>query len=229
MEKKFDWKKYIITFSITLAIFLTALYTSSYFNQKRIQDIRATEEKISVDILSLETQFDLLQELSCKDIKENPVLSQELNSLAKRLAFAEEQLGTDNDEVLALKRSYTILQIKDYILMKRVSEKCKDFNPVFVFYFYSNSGDCPDCNREGYVLTFLREQYPQLRVYAFDYNLDLSALRTLVNLNNVEKNLPALVISDTVYYGFQSREDIELAIPDLEDLRETATSTVKTD
>jgi hypothetical protein len=82
-------------------------------------------------------------------------------------------------------------------------------------YFYSNKGDCPDCQKEGFVLTKLGEDYPELRVYSFDYNLDLSALQTLISIYNVEKKLPAILINEKAYYGFQSVDDIKNAMPAL--------------
>lgn len=214
---------------ITGVIFFTALYMSNTFNDRRIAELQDIEGRISTDIIALETQFALLEGLSCEALAENSVLSQELNSLERRLAFTEGQLGVDNPKVLALKKSYSLLQIKDYLLMKKVSEKC-GLDPIFIFYFYTNEGNCDDCIREGYVLTFLREQYPRLRVYSFDYNLDLSALRTLIAINEIKNELPALVINEEVYYGFQGREEIESVLP-IEDLREpeeeSATSTDK--
>ena len=222
--RQFDFRRYIAAFAITAFIFFTAIFLSNYFNEKRIEEIRSMEERMSIDILSLETQFDLLEESSCNDISENSVLSAELNSLSKRLNYTEAQLGYDNETVDILKRKYSLLQIKDYLLMKRVAQKC-GLSPVFMLYFYSNRGDCKDCTRAGHVLTYLREQYPTLRVYSFDYNLDLSALKTLTSINGVENNLPAVVVEDKVYYGIQSLEDIESLLPILETLREEATST----
>lgn len=221
-----DWKKYVVVLIITALVFFTALFLSDKVNERRFAELQDIENRISTDILSLETQFDLLEELSCKDLTENSVLSQELNSLEQRLSYTEGQVGTDHPEVLRLKRSYTLLQIKDYLLMKRVSEKCK-LDPIFIFYFYSNEGDCQECEREGYVLTYLREQYPRLRVYSFDYNLELSALKTFININDINDDLPALVIEDNTYYGFQSTEAIEAILP-LEELRDEAATTTST-
>ena len=209
------WKKYIFAFVITSIIFATAIAASNYFNNKRIAEIESIESRIAVDILSLETQFDLLQQLSCADVFQNPVLSSELETLGERLDFAENSLGVDNPEVMKLKRSYTLLEIKDYLLMKKVTEKCP-LNPTFIFYFYSNEGDCPSCVREGYVLTALKQKYPDLRVYSFDYNLDLSALKTLIAINKVEDKLPALIINNKAYYGFNDVENIEKILPELE-------------
>jgi len=218
------WKKYALAFVITAAIFATAIFVSAKLNDRRIAELQQTEARISIDILSLETQFDLLQELSCSDITDSSVLSAELGTLGSRLDFTEQQLGANNAEVLRLKQQYSLLEIKDYLLMRKVSEKC-GLKPVSVLYFYSNEGDCPDCDREGSVLTFLREEYPQLRVYSFDYNLDLSALKTLLTITKLNGTLPALVIKNKVYYGFKSVEDMQKILPELATLKATATST----
>lgn len=218
---KIQWQKYALVFVITAAIFGTAVYANSLLNDRRVANIQSIQQKISTDILSLETQFDLLQELSCKDISENSVLSGELNSLASRLAFTEGALGSTNAEVVSLKQQYSLLQIKDYLLMQRIAEKCS-LKPVFVLYFYSNAGDCEDCTRMGHVLTYLREEYPKLRVYSFDYNLDLAALRTLIAINKVEGTLPALIVGGNLSYGYKEPEDIEKLIPNIKDLKEEA-------
>src|SRR6478609_9390543 len=96
------WQKYILAFLITAAIFGTAFYVETKLDQQRIADIQAAEQSVSVDILSSETQYELLGNLDCKTIEENPILSTELNSLASRLSVAENNLGTTNPEVIQL-------------------------------------------------------------------------------------------------------------------------------
>ena len=218
-------QKYILVFIITAAIFATAFYVATRLDSRRLADIRATQESVSIDILSSETQFALLGTLDCKTISENPILSTELNSLASRLSVAEENLGATNAEVIRLKKQYSLLQIKDYILMQQVSQKC-NLKPVFVLYFYSNQGNCSECGPAGDVLTYLRTQYPGLRVYSFDYNLDLSAVRTLISLRGLQGQLPALVINDRPpVYGFKTFEEIQTLIPELKTLSTTTAAT----
>ena len=110
--------------------------------------------------------------------------------------------------------------------MQEISRKCGE-KPVFVLYFYSNEGDCDDCTRAGEVLTYLRQQYPGLRVYSFDYHLDLSALQTLITLRRVNgERLPAVIINNrTPVYGFKNVEEMQELIPELATL---ATSTPQT-
>jgi hypothetical protein len=204
-----NWKKYLIVLIITGVIFGTALYVSDYFGQKKIQDIKNIQDKLAIDILSSETEFSLLENASCKDIASTTALSAELGSLEDKLSYTEQQRGTNDPDVLSLKQNYSLLEIKDYLLMKQISVKCKT-TPVSIIYFYSNKdGECPDCQKEGYVLTQLRTDYPSLRVYSFDYDLDLSALKTLLSINKIKGNLPALVIGDDTFYSFQSLDTLE--------------------
>jgi hypothetical protein len=213
MNKTIDYKKYLFSFLITSVIFGTAIYLSNYFGQKKIEEIRNIQDKISIDILSSETQFSLLEESSCENVGTGS-LSTELSNLEAKLSYTENERGVDDPEVVTLKKYYSLLEIKDYLLMNKISEKCKK-TPLSIIYFYSNSDSCGDCEKEGYVLTRLRETYPDLRVYSFDYDMDLSAIKTLISINKVKNELPALVIKGKVYYGFKNVEDVEKLIPEL--------------
>ena len=223
---KINSKKYIYSFVITVIIFGTAIYLSNYFGQKKLAEIRSIQDKIAIDILSSETQFSLLEESLCKDVGVGS-LSTELGNLENKLTYTENERGAKDPEVQTLKRYYSLLEIKDYLLMNRISEKCKK-TPLSIIYFYSTDDSCPDCQREGFVLTKLRETYPELRIYSFDYNLDISAVKTLISIKKVKGELPAIVIKDKTSYGFQSIEDLEKAIPELQILKAQNANSVAT-
>lgn len=206
-------QKYILVFILTCFIFFTAFSISNYLNNKKIDQLKSIEDKISIDTLSLETQFSLFEEIKCSDIK-NTVISTELNTLSDKLTYAEEQKGIDNAEVINLKKFYSLLEIKDYILTKKINTKCGT-KTNSILYFYS-SKTCDDCRKQGYVLTSLREKNPGLRVYSFDYDLDVSALKTLISLYKIEKTkLPALVIKENAHFGFQDFGALQSIIPSL--------------
>lgn len=229
-----DSKKYIVAFTITAVIFGTAIFVSNIIGQKKLEDVRDIENRVALDILSSETQFALLEETSCKDISPG-FLSKELGSLGEKLIYAENQTEFDVEDLEYLKRSYFLLEIKDYLLMKRLTEKC-GIKPTFILYFYSTKKDiCEDCEKMGYVLTTLRDKYPDLRVYSFDYHFNVDAINTLVSIYKVESDLPAMVINTQTYYGFYSVEDLEKTVPALRELaakaktlEKTATSAPKT-
>ncbi len=210
-QSSFEWLKYIITFVITAGIFITVFYVTKIVNEQKLSEIKSIQDKIAVDLLSSETQFSLLKRSTCTQ-DGNSLLAPEIGTLGERLAFMENQLGTDNADVVGLKKYYSLLQMKDYLLGLELSQKCS-FKPIYILYFYKNK--CTDCEKQGYALTALREKYPELRVYSFDADLDLSAISTLETIYKVSEDLPALVINEKLYTGFQSIETIEKLIPEL--------------
>lgn len=187
---------------------------SGYFNNKKIDQVKSIQDKISIDILSSETQFSLLSELSCQDVSRSN-LSSELNSLAEKISYSEENIGNKDTDIIELKKFYSLLEIKDFLLMKKINERCNT-KTYSILYFYTTANNCSECIKQAYVLTSLREKYPDLRVYSFDYNLDLSALRAMISIYKIEDTkLPAIVVSDKLTTGFQSIEDVEKLLPSM--------------
>lgn len=216
-------KKYIIVFFITAGIFAVAFFVSNYINDRRYEVIKTTADKISIDILSLETQFELFQESSCQSLT-NSVLSDEINALADKLSYAESQRGINDEDVITLKKYYSLLEIKDYLVMQKVDKRC-DVNPISILYFYTNKEDCEDCTKQGYVLTKLRMDHPALRIYSFDYDLDLNAIKTLISLYKIPEELPAIVINGKTYTSFKDVEDIRKILPELAIVASTTATT----
>lgn len=210
-REKTDWLKYFYTFVITALIFITAIYISNYFGDKKMSQLKTMEDKISLDILSSETQFSLLAESSCKNISDN-TLSREVGQLGDKLLYTEEKVGADNQDFQNLKTYYSLLEIKDYLLMKKISEKCND-KTVFILYFYSNKS-CTDCQNEGYVLTKLHDMYPKIRIYSFDYDFNIPTIETLKSMYGIENKLPALFVNGKVQYGLKNIDQIKKIIPE---------------
>lgn len=202
----------LIALVIAGAITGTVAFAINYLNNARVAELSAIENKLSIDTLSIDTQFSLLAATPCDSVASTTTLAGELSDLGTRLAYAENQLGTDNEQVIRLKERYSLLEIRDYLLMRQLASAC-GIKPVTVLYFYSNAGDCSDCDKAGYALSYLRTTYPALRVYSFDYNLDLGALKTLIAVTRIEKNLPAFIINGKRSYGFTSLEDLEKQFP----------------
>ena len=214
-----SWKKYIYAFIITLFIFFTAMYASNYFNSQKIDQVKTTENKLSIDILASETQFALLGEVSCKDI-EKSTLSRELGELGDKLAFLENTSGENGADFITMKKYYSVLEIKDFLLTKKLGSKCPNA-PVSILYFYTN--DCTECTKIGYALTNLHNKYPQLRIYSFDDNLDLPLVKTLADIYDINDKMPAVVINEKLLNNIKNIDDMEKALP--KRIRDTASST----
>ncbi|MFZ2149787.1 MAG: thioredoxin family protein [Minisyncoccia bacterium] len=210
MNNNIDWKKYLIVFLITMGLFFTASYVSNYFGDKKINQLQNIQDQIAIDILSSETQFSLLSELSCKNISDS-VFSRELGELGSKLEWSENNLGSDA-EVSYLKKYYSLLQIKDYLLAKRISERC-GIKSAFILYFYTTAENCTLCREESLVLSKLRSEYPELRVYSFDYSTDLSAVKAMIQIYKIKDTaLPALVIDGDALNGFHGFDELSALV-----------------
>jgi thiol-disulfide isomerase/thioredoxin len=202
-----NWKKYVIVLFITAGIFATAFYLSNYVGNKKIEQLKTIQDQISIDVLSSETQFSLLSELSCKNISDS-VFSDELSELGSKLSWSQDNLG-NTAEVSYLQKYYSLLEIKDYLLNKQISSRCGT-KAAFILYFYTNPTNCTLCNDEATVLSALRTKYPNLRVYSFDYSTDLSAVTSMLQIYKIKDTaLPALVIDDNVLTGFHSIDELD--------------------
>ena len=225
-ETSIDWKKYLIVFFITAGLFLIAIYMSNYFSNKKLVQLKGIQDQISIDILSSETQFSLLSELSCKSVSDS-VLSGELDQYGQKLDWSEQNLGS-SDEVSYLKKYYSLLEIKDYLLMKQISSRC-GVKSAFILYFYTTADNCTQCANESLVLSTLRDKYPDLRVYSFDYSTDLSAVSAMLKIYKIKDTLlPALVIDDDVLTGFHPMDELEKRVEDSFKLQETKPKAITT-
>jgi glutaredoxin len=98
------------------------------------------------------------------------------------------------------------------LLTKRIAERCKQkINTIF--YFYGSKDACSECVKQGYVLDALREKYQALRVYSFDYNLDLSTIKALNSIYKIQNTLPSLVVNGKTVSGFKTVEELESLLP----------------
>jgi|GEM_PF-154717 len=200
-----DRKKYFIILFITVGIFLVVFAFVSMVNKSKRENIDDLQRKITIDLIATETKFDLLKTVPCKSVQDS-LLSKELHELTEKLAFAENNQGSDNPAVQELKKNYTLLQVKDYLLMQEIFKKC-DVHDDTILYFY-NSG-CDDCRKQGYVLTEFKQQYPNVRIYSFDVDLDFSVIDTFVSLYDFKAVYPTMIIHDTAYQNMLSVEDLE--------------------
>lgn len=205
-SENIDWKKYFIVFLITIGLFLTASYVSNYFGDRKFDQLQTIQDEIALNILSSETEFSLLSELSCKNIT-GTTLSQQLDEFAGKLEWGQQNLGP-SDEVTYLKKYYSLLQIKDYLLMKNVSKRCGN-KAAFILYFYTTAENCTECERQSIALSSLRATYPELRVYSFDFSTDLSAVQALLKIYKIEDTkLPALIVDDELLTGYHDMDEL---------------------
>lgn len=215
MITKLQWKNYITALVITVGIFIVVIFLSRFATDQKIKTIQDAQDLIALDIISSETQFSLLSELSCRNIDASS-LSKELRSMEAKIHYTETNKLTDKEGLLKLKKFYFLLEIKDFLLLRKINERCGNA-AIPIIYIYTT--DCSECVKQGYVLTALQEKYPELRVYSFDYSVDLSALHALLSIYKVSGDqFPVMIIGERIYTGLMSLDDVEKTVPTISKL-----------
>lgn len=222
---KIDYSRYIISFIITVAIFSTAFYISNSLSNRKVDVVKNIQDDVAIDILSNETQFDILREAPCSSL-DYSLLSDELSELGNKLSVTENELGADETKVLYLKKYYYLLEIKDYLLSKKIADKCASKKQAFIMYFYASG--CDECEKQGYNLTRLREKYPDIKVYSFDFDTDLSAIDAIKKVFKLKAEFPIMIIEDKAYYGFKDLSELENLLPESFKINPSASSTATT-
>ncbi len=235
-----SFKRYIIVFIITGIIFAFTFWLSNQLSAGKVREVRDLEDQIALNILSTETRYSLLENSSCDHLSTNNTndigLNSELNDMAHRVKFMASQLGVNDEKVISLKKYYTLLQIKDYLLTKELYNRCGT-HIVSILYLYQE--DCAECVKQSIILDDLANRYPEIRVYWIDKDLQTPALDTLISILNI-KSTPSIVIRNKVYDSLQTTADIESYIPQIAvwkkaaekkeaDAKKKPTTTIKTE
>lgn len=200
MKRDISLKNVGLAFSLATIIFFAGVFIGANIVERKYGQVTTLISDFQLQTQSVDMQFTLLAEEPC-DAIDSAYLVDELTMLTKRLEFLENLYGEDHSEIQTLKRHYSLLQIRHWLLFRRAQAECEEANSDLVIYFYSNER-CDECNRQGVTLTTFREKYPQdVKVYAFDMNLNDPAVRTLRDLHGVSR-APSIVFNDELIEGY---------------------------
>lgn len=213
LRKRIKKSKYAIVFGMTITIFLFGLLVGSVFTSQKLADVRDLQDGLRSDTLDLEVVYTLLEQNPCEYVNMS-LLVEDLQDVAERVDYLEGELGKDDENVLRLKKYYSLLQLRQWLFEERVRAECAQ-NKTVVLYFYDNEpGACPNCEEQGFILSYLRKKYPeQLSVYSFDVKTESEAVQAVIRRYGIN-SVPTVVLNEELLTGFQSTEQLEeLIIP----------------
>ena len=208
-RKKIQFSKYIAAFAITLLVFIAGVALGSSSDRKKLAIVDDIEQDIKMNTMGTEIQYLLMTDSPCTFVNSTQ-MAIELGNLGSKLTFMESQLGTDDKRVLELKEYYHLLELRHWLFLKKAKEEC-DKNFELVLYFYSNKGDCRDCEEQGHVLTYVHKKNPAFNIYSFDVNINNPALNTLKERYNI-RTTPTIIINETIHEGFMSTDEVMEAL-----------------
>ena len=208
-ERKIDITKVVSVLAITVLLFVAGILFGQFLTNQKYADIKTIDQNLVLELQDLEVQTALASNYPCSNFALY-ALGDRIDELGSKITSLENQIGKNNPKVIELKRPYTLLLIKHYLLIKDRISKCNE-NYVTILFFYSNKPENVDASeRQGYIFGFLANKYSydKVKVYSIDGDLDLGTIKALKNLYNVTV-YPTTVINDQVLVGFHSKEEFE--------------------
>ncbi len=207
-KSSYDLNKYAAAFAIAALLLITGIFIGNYLNNQKILAINEMQNNLKYELMSMELQELLFEQDPC--LAHITFLEDTLSETSDKISFLEDQLGKTNSQVIELKKYYSILEIKHYLLMKERKEKCKT-DDIIILFFYSNEKEfIEESEKQGYVLSYFAEKYgrEKLKVYSLDGNLNLGIIQDLKQIEDISV-FPTTIINDQHYIGFHPREDFE--------------------
>ena len=208
MEKR-TARRLLSAFAIATLVFLLGIFIGETMTNAKVNQIINIAEEIRLEILDLELQQSLSEYEPCGTTYLYS-LGSKLDDIGARLAYLEEELGKQDEKVIALKKPYTLLQVRHYLLIKQRTQECNE-NYIVILFFYSNKREyIQDSEKQGYVLKYFSDKYgyQKTKAYAIDVDLDLGVVEMLKEKYDVEE-YPTTVVNEIVFEGFTPQEEFK--------------------
>ena len=222
------WTIIILAVVISAVLYLAGVYSGLYANKilekKTEQEITSIKEGTEQQMQRLEEYIGFLEsnqgsmwlELSfLETLSEDEIcnfseislksLFEQLDYYWKRLPFRIEEYERDNqplsEEYLALKKEYTQLSMRTWILARKRYNKC-DTKIVHGLNFYTT--DCELCAKQGEEIdkfsSELREKGVDALIFTIDLNSEEPIVKFLKQYYSIQST-PALLINSRIYQG----------------------------
>lgn len=209
--RKVSTEKYIIAAIITIGIFLFGLLLGLVIEGKRVAYIESVSKQQNLEYSSLQLQYAFMDQLSkeenCDAVSrtfEDNIKN--LESTRKRLEEFGQDSSLNKEDFNLLKREYVLAQVRYWLLARRTKELCQK-EIATILYFYSDDKECPDCNKQAFVLTYLKKLFQdKLLIFSFDTKQqDEPMIPILKHTYNITK-YPSLVIGGGKFEGMMDKE-----------------------
>lgn len=210
MVKKINWKTYTVAAVITLVVFCLGIGLGYLISNKKYDIMRSDLENISLRQRDIETELLLINSIgvkSCETLNyEIEKTASQSAELGQKVSYYDNEM-IKNPEFYTIKRQYIINLIQLWSYWELFKKNCNS-SVNTILYFYSIKS-CDDCQAQGFVLSFLKEKYPEkIMTFALDKDEDLYSLNLVKNIYNVTK-APTLIINEKKYEGLKDINELK--------------------
>ena len=204
VKRKLSVGIYLTALIITVLIFSLGVYVGSVIDEN-------AKVKVEGELVDLEENLYLSRIMLLMEDKTGnfcPIYLEKLDTvnserelIGDRLEYLENVRGlTDN----TVKEKYYYLEFENYLLMKKMEEKCGSKNKIILFFY----DDGEESKKQGETLDTFRKNNEEVKVFSFDGNSDSAVVRVLKKQYNIGQ-YPAIVFEGDNLKGMQSLGQLE--------------------
>ena len=205
--------KYVIAGAITLGVFLLGLFLGLAIEGKRVNYIESLSRMQNLDFSSLQLQYAFIdqmsQEKNCLAVQET--FEQNINNLESariRLENFDRDATLNKNELDILKNEYILAQIRYWMLAERSRSLCGT-DVVTILYFFSDEKECPDCDKQAFILTYLKKRFKdKLLIFSFDSQFESEPMIPLLRKTYNVTEYPTIVVGGASKGKFQEKDEL---------------------
>ncbi len=208
----------IITFAIIISIMLygagvlSGLYANKIVKEETRETVESLEEYVDIldqNIKSAQLEQIFIETLDHEDMCKYSSISMnrlvgQLREYWARLPFrieAYEQNAELSENYLSIKKDYTQLSIRTWIIANSIYEKCNtDLIPVLYLYDIN----CSSCVEQGQELDrlqqFIFKKSGEILIFTVDIDSDELLLNNMATYYNITST-PAIIVNDQILPG----------------------------
>jgi len=204
--RKYKIHNYFVLVLIIGIVFIAGILFGKSIESKDMADVSRFINDLELNTESFVVEQELLGTIDtdCSLAKSRiDDLSSELYELGLRLNDPNAKVELGEDSFNLMKRKFHLMQIRTYMLLIKLKNKCETDDQIILFYY---GKDDPESEEQGKVLDEIGKRF-NIKVFAieFQYSKELSFLEKSYNITQT----PSVVINyDKVMQGFSSYADI---------------------
>ena len=204
VKRKISWRIYITAGVITLVVFSLGVGLGFFISNEKYGIIKYDLENLQLKQKDIELELLLISsigEKSCETLRYEIEKTTSLSSeLGEKVSYYDREM-IKNPEIHIFKKQYIITLIEFWNYWELFKKNCNS-SVNTILYFYAIK-DCSECQAQGFVLSFLKDEYPEkIMIFALDKDEDLYSLNLVKSVYNVTI-APTLIINNEKYEGLK--------------------------
>lgn len=205
--------RYVVAAVMTLCIFFLGLMLGLIIEDKRIRLMQAEDLENKLDFSSMQLQYEYINQLSlennCPAIIET--FDENIKKLDESRIRVEEYSRSskiNKDDFNRIERDYTIAQIKYWLFAKKQKHIC-NLDYVSILYFFAEDKSCLDCNKQSFVLTYLKKLFgSEILIFSLNANFTEEPMIELLQKSYNVTEYPTIIIDNVKYSGLYDKEEL---------------------